>query len=113
MMALLSGCAAGPKDPTADRPPLRRVHVAEVLVQTIPRGCWVERDGEYIGVAPVAVPVEATESMRPTRLTMITVQAPDGAWERKILRRDAPIPERMLFDLRGLTTMQSGVSLAR
>lgn len=102
-----AGCAA-PEPvvaPVAEPAPRR------VLVQTIPRGAWVERDNEYLGVAPLVVEVPVRANGHARRLTVIRVQDFTGAWERKILTTVAPVPERMLFDLRGLSGYRPGVSL--
>lgn len=103
-----AGCAA-PEPvvvaPVAEPAPRR------VLVQTIPRGAWVERDNEYLGVAPLVVEVPVRSNGHARRLTVIRVQDWTGAWERKILTTVAPVPERMLFDLRGLSGYRPGVSL--
>lgn len=106
------GCASGPE---AARE-LSRTLPAElaprrVLVQTIPRGAWVERDNEYLGVAPLEVEVPVRSDGHARRLTVIRVQDFTGAWERKVLTTVAPVPERMLFDLRGLSDYAPGVSL--
>jgi len=106
---MLAGCASAPErevSMTLPAPEVRRV-----LVQTIPRGAWVERDNEYLGVAPLEVPVEVRSDGSARRITVIRVQDWTGAWERKVLTSVAPVPERMLFDLRGLSGYAPGVSL--
>lgn len=110
--AVAAGCASGPE---AARE-LSRTLPAEpaprrVLVQSIPRGAWVERDNEYLGVAPLEVEVPVRSDGHARRLTIIRVQDFTGAWERKVLTTVAPVPERMLFDLRGLSDYAPGVSL--
>jgi len=95
----LAGCTTTKPDPVPYEP---IEHTRQVLVQTIPRGCWVERNSEYIGVAPIYVPIRTTSSGRPRTLTVIRVQDSSGAWEKKAVTTTGPVPERMLFDLRGL-----------
>lgn len=95
----LAGCTTTKPDPVTEEP---IEQTRQVLVQTIPRGCWVERNDEYIGVAPIYVPVRTTSSGRPFTLTIIRVQHSSGAWERKIVTSSDTVPEKMLFDLRGL-----------
>jgi hypothetical protein len=112
MAAVVVGCASAP-DAARE---LSRTLPAElaprrVLVQTIPRGAWVERDNEYMGVAPLVVEVPVRSDGHARRLTVIRVQDWTGAWERKVLTTVAPVPERMLFDLRGLSGYRPGVSL--
>jgi hypothetical protein len=103
--AALAGCAS--KQP--DAAPLGPVKVKrEILVQTIPRGAYVERDNEYIGVAPIVVPVDAWEdSGRLLRTVVIrATDTPTGAWTRKVLTPYSPTPERVLLDIRPWLTPQ-------
>jgi hypothetical protein len=73
----------------------------EILVQTIPRGAYIERNAEYIGVAPILVKVETTESGRPLRRTRITAtHTPTGANVWKALMPGDVVPEKMLLDIR-------------
>jgi len=95
----LAGCTTT-KPETVSYEPIE--HTREVLVQTIPRGCWVERNNEYIGVAPISVPIRTTSSGRPIGQMVIRVQHSSGAWERKVLTSFDTVPTKMLFDLRGL-----------
>jgi len=78
-----------------------RTHTREVLVQTIPRGAYVERDNEYIGVAPISVTIE-TDSTGNTRNwhAISATDTPTGAWAEKRLRYRQPVPEKMLIDIR-------------
>ena len=104
-----AGCASRPVE---DLPALPRMeYFREVMVQTIPRGCWVEHNSGYVGVAPIVVRVRTSERGYPLGVNAITVQDSSGAWERKMVPYGAPVPERMLFDLRGLSGVRSGVSL--
>jgi hypothetical protein len=73
----------------------------EILVQTIPRGAYIERDNEYIGVAPISVTVQ-TDSDGNLRdwHTIRATDTPTGAWSQKRLSRMQPAPEKMLIDIR-------------
>jgi hypothetical protein len=97
--AAVAGCASRP-EPVVSFPPVE--HWQEIMVQTIPRGCWVEHNSGYVGVAPIAVRVRSSERGRPMGINAITVTHSSGAWERKMVRYGEPVPERMLFDLAGL-----------
>jgi hypothetical protein len=102
------GCAA--REPVAPVGPAVE-HYREVLVQTIPRGAWVEHNRSYVGVAPIVVRVPASsERGLPRGLQIILVKDASGAWEQKVLMPGVPVPERMLFDLRGLSGVRSGLS---
>ena len=105
-----AGCASAPVREVSRTLPAE-LAPRRVLVQSIPRGAWVERDNEYLGVAPLEVEVPVRSDGHARRLTVIRVQDFTGAWERKVLTTVAPVPERMLFDLRGLSGYSPGVSL--
>jgi hypothetical protein len=93
----LAGCTTPAPEPPA---PVVE-HSREVLVQTIPRGAYVERNNEYIGVAPIVVKVDTTESGRPRRTTRVTAtDTPTGAHVWKVLTPGEPVPEKMLMDIR-------------
>lgn len=78
-----------------------RKHTREILVQTIPRGAYVERDNEYIGVAPVIVPIETDSYGHPRDWHAIrATDTPTGAWREKRLSKSQPVPEKMLIDIR-------------
>ena len=107
MAVAAAGCASRP-EPEVYFPPVE--HFQEVMVQTIPRGCWVEHNSGYVGVAPIAVRVRSSERGLPKGINAITVTHSSGAWERKMVRYGEPVPERMLFDLRGLSGVKPALS---
>ena len=95
--ALVPGCSSAPKW----EPQPLVFHEREALVQSIPRGAWVERDGEYLGVAPVSVRVRTYENgavARPVRVRVTDIGS--GAWEQKVWAPGDKWPEKILFDLR-------------
>lgn len=94
---IVAGCAvAEPVIEARSAVPVRRM-----WVQTIPRGAYVEVNGEYVGLAPRLVYVEATESGRPRSLTKVTAtDTPSGAWVQEVLMPRAAVPERLLLDIR-------------
>jgi hypothetical protein len=94
----LAGCAA--PEPEAE-PYVPVINEREAIVQTIPRGGYVELNGGYIGVAPVTVKVRTREDGHPTRLNVIeATDTASGAWERKAFTSLHPFPDKILFDLR-------------
>lgn len=96
--AVLVGCASGP-EPVAV-PEVE--HFREILVQTIPRGGYVERNNEYIGVAPIAVRVRTSQGGFPQGESVV-IRATDtasGAYVWRRLQRGEAVPERMLMDIR-------------
>jgi hypothetical protein len=44
--AAVAGCASRP-EPVVSFPPVE--HWQEIMVQTIPRGCWVDHNSGYVG----------------------------------------------------------------
>ena len=107
--AVAAGCASRPERESAPTVPAVE-HFQEVMVQTIPRGCWVDHNAGYVGVAPIAVRVRTSERGYPLGVNAITVTHASGAWERKMVRYGEPVPERMLFDLRGLSGVGPALS---
>ena len=94
---LLGGCATTP-EPAIEAPV---EHWREILVQTIPRGGYVERNNEYIGVAPIVVKVRTSESGYPqgvVRITATDTATGSNVW--KVLTRNEVVPEKMLMDIR-------------
>jgi hypothetical protein len=106
----LAGCASTQPDVGSSGPvKVKR----DILVQTIPRGAYVERDNEYIGVAPIVVPVDAWEdSGRLVRTVVIrATDTPTGAWTQKVLTPYSPTPERVLIDIRPWLTPQEPIRI--
>jgi hypothetical protein len=89
-----------------------RKHTRDILVQTIPRGAYVERDNEYIGVAPITVTVE-TDSYGNLRdwHTIRATDTPTGAWSEKRVSRLQPAPEKMLIDIRPYLAARQGTRI--
>ncbi len=87
-----------------------RTNTRYILVQTIPRGAYVERDNEYIGMAPIAVPID-TDSNGNTRdwHTIRATDTPTGVWAEKRLGHWKPVPEKMLIDIRPYLTPQQSL----
>jgi hypothetical protein len=96
---LLIGCASGP-EPAAQVPALPEPIVRGVMVQSIPRGAWIEVDGGYAGTAPIVAAVEVNSLGKPRRVVRIrATDVGSGAFEEKRFY-GAPMPEKVLFDLR-------------
>lgn|GEM_PF-4875873 len=76
-------------------------HWREILVQTIPRGGYVERNNEYIGVAPIVVKVRTSKGGCAQGVVRITAtDTPTGSNVWKVLTRNEVVPEKMLMDIR-------------
>lgn len=108
--ALICLAAAGCATPKPVVTVLEERHARMTLVQSIPRGAWIEVDGGYRGTAPATVETETSSSGRPRRV--VTIRATDvasGAWEEKRFY-GAPMPEKVLFDLRSLIRPADGLT---
>jgi hypothetical protein len=98
MAALVVGCASGP-EPAAP-PVLAEPVVVGVMIQSIPRGAWIEVDGGYAGTAPVVSAVEVNSLGRPRRVVRIrATDVESGAFEEKAFY-GSRMPDKVLFDLR-------------
>lgn len=98
LLALLAlgGCAAPEREPYV---PV--IHEREAIVQTIPRGGYVELNGGYVGVAPIVVSVRTYSNGHPSRVNVIkATDTASGAWERRVFTPSHPFPDKILFDLR-------------
>ena len=73
-------------------------------------GRGVTRGGRNCWVARIAVRVRTSARGHPLGINAITVTHSSGAWERKMVRYGEPVPERMLFDLRGLSGVGPALS---
>ncbi len=98
VLALLLGACAIKPEP---EPYVRVKHTREVLVQTIPRGAYISRNREYIGVAPISVTVETTSSGHPIVPVQIkAADTPTGSYVIEVLNPLHEVPEKMLMDIR-------------
>ncbi len=87
-----------------------RTNTRYILVQTIPCGAYVERDNEYIGVAPINAPID-TDSYGNTRSshTIRATDTPTGAWAEKRIPNWKPVPEKILIDIRPYLSPHQGL----
>lgn len=75
-------------------------HARFTMVQSIPRGAWIEVNGAYLGTAPVTVETETSSSGRPRRVVVMrATDISSGAFEEKRFYGE-PMPDKVLFDLR-------------
>ena len=105
-MRLLGACAAlvlagcgGPSGP-ASAAAVPSEMTIEIL--SLPRGCVVEMNGEYLGSAPIKISVPATPDGKwlgaPGTIHAISVSTPNNRFvETKKWRGGDRIPQRLLF----------------
>jgi len=106
----LSLCACQTLQPPPE-PDVRRARpIAKIDVHSIPTRCVVELNDEYLGMTPLEVVVEASESGNWTSegigsVYVMRCSTPDGnGWERKVWYPGNGIPRRVLFRIPGATT---------
>jgi hypothetical protein len=99
--AAVVGCAS-PEPVAAPGPRLSPTEgVRYTMVQTIPRGAYVERGNEYVGPAPVLVEFRTDGRGKPKHPMYVTAtDVATGAFVWRRLSPLEPVPERMLLDLR-------------
>lgn len=108
--AVVAGCAAGPG--ASPEQPAFVMPERSAIIQSIPRGCWVEVDGEYLGRAPVVATVRTYENgavARPVRVRVSDLTG--GAYEEKVWAPGQRWPEKILFDVRPFMAHPGGVRL--
>jgi len=83
--------------------------IAKIDVRSIPARCVVELNDEYLGVTPLEIVVDATESGNWASQGLGSVfvmkcSMPDGdGWEQKVWYPGNPVPKRVLFRIPGAT----------
>jgi len=83
--------------------------IAKIDVRSIPARCVVELNDEYLGVTPLEVVVDTTESGNWASQGLGSVfvmkcSMPDGdGWEQKVWYPGNPVPKRVLFRIPGAT----------
>mgnify|MGYP001552581883 CR=1 FL=1 len=107
--AMLGLCACETFTPPPE-PAVRKAQpIAKIDVRSIPTGCVVELNDEYLGVTPLEVVVDATESGNWASqgfgsVFVMKCSMPDGdGWERKVWYPGHPVPKRVLFRIPGAT----------
>lgn len=98
VLALLVGACAQKPEPETYVPVK---YTREILVQTIPRGAYISRNNEYIGVAPITVTVETTAYGRPKVPVQIRgTDTPTGSFVTEVLNPLHEVPQKILLDIR-------------
>ena len=105
--AALCGCAVREPAyvPTADA-------VRFVEVHSAPTG-WVELDENYEGPTPATIAIATRTDGHPIVPHAVTVRDASGAWDRRMLMPQYELPRVMVFDMRDITGVRTGISLAR
>jgi hypothetical protein len=109
LAAVLALCACETFTPPPE-PVVRKAQpIAKIDVRSIPTGCVVELNDEYLGVTPLEVVVDATESGNWASqgigsVFVMKCSMPDGnGWEQKVWYPGHPVPKRVLFRIPGAT----------
>ena len=106
-LALCSGCAARERAyvPTADA-------VRFVEVHSAPTG-WVELDENFEGTTPATLAIATRTDGHPWVPHAVTVRDASGAWDRRMLMPQYEVPRVMVYDMRDITGVRQGISMAR
>ncbi len=96
---LLIGCGGGENSAV---PPAVGLTESTVEILSLPRGCVVEMNGEYLGSTPLKISIPTTPNGRwqgpPGTLHAISVSTPNNRFiETKKWRGGDPVPRRLLF----------------
>jgi len=97
---LLPGCAGSEETATTSTPAVGKDLTVEIV--SLPRGCVVEMNGEYLGGTPLKISVPATPDgcwTGPSSVThVISVSTPNNRFvETKKWHGGDRIPQRLLF----------------
>jgi len=110
LLPLLAGCESMFTVSQQTETPVRKAQpIAKIDVRSIPARCVVELNDEYLGVTPLEVVVDATESGNWASQGLGSVfimrcSMPDGdGWEQKVWYPGNPVPKRVLFRIPGAT----------
>ncbi len=102
-------CACATLTPPPE-PVVRKAQpIAKIDVRSIPTGCVVELNDEYLGVTPLEVVVDTTDSGNWASqgigsVFVMRCSMPDGdGWEQKVWYPGHPVPKRVLFRIPGAT----------
>jgi len=97
----LVGCGGGENPPTHPYPAAIQTE-ATVEILSLPRGCVVEMNGEYLGSTPLKISIPTTPDGRwqgpPGTMHAISVSTPNNRFiETKKWRGGDHVPRRLLF----------------
>jgi hypothetical protein len=100
-------CACETLQPPPE-PAVRRAQpIAKIDVRSIPARCVVELNDEFLGLTPLEVVIDATESGNWASqgigsVFVLRCSTFDGeAWEQKVWYPGNPVPKRVLFRIPG------------
>ena len=106
---LLTGCETMTITQKPETPVRRAQSIAKIDVRSIPTRCVVELNDEYLGMTPLEVVIDATESGNWASqgigsVYVMRCSMPDGdGWEQKVWYPGNPVPKRVLFRIPGAT----------
>ncbi len=106
-LALFSGCVAPQR---ADVPEPDAVRFVEV--HSAPTG-WVELDENFEGPTPATLVIRTRTDGHPIVPHAVTVRDASGAWDRRMLMPQHEVPRVMVFDMRDISGVRTGISMSR
>lgn len=107
IMALLASLVAGCTTPQPREEPVVRKaqEVSAIAVHSLPPGCFVELNDEFLGATPLTIRVPSYEgdwSGDWMGLHVLRASIPKGnGYEQKVWRTGDPVPKRVVFRIPG------------
>jgi hypothetical protein len=105
-VAVLTGCQTPEPEPEV---PVRKAQaVTAVEVHSLPPGCFIELNNEFLGATPLTIRVPSYEGKwtgATYKMHRLRASMPRGqGWEEKRWFGYDPIPERVVFRIPGVET---------
>lgn len=110
LLPAATGCESMLAPSPPPEPAVRKARpIAKIDVRSIPTRCVVELNNEYLGLTPLEIVVDTTESGNWASqglgsVFVLRCSTPDGnTWEQKVWYPGNPVPRRVLFRMPGAT----------
>ena len=104
--ALLAGCQT--PEPEPEVPVRKAKEVTAIKVHSLPPGCFIELNNEFLGATPLTIRVPSYEGKwtgATYKMHRLRASMPRGqGWEEKRWFGYDPIPERVVFRIPGVET---------
>jgi hypothetical protein len=105
-VAVLTGCQT--PEPEPEVPVRKAQEVTAIQVHSLPPGCFIELNNEFLGATPLTIRVPSYEGNwtgATYKMHRLRASMPRGqGWEEKRWFGDDPIPERVVFRIPGVET---------
>jgi hypothetical protein len=103
-VAVLTGCQT--PEPEPEVPVRKAQEVTAIKVHSLPPGCFIELNNEFLGATPLTIRVPSYEGKwtgATYKMHRLRASMPRGqGWEEKRWFGHDPIPERVVFRIPGV-----------